>query len=43
MGQYYVASNVDRKEFIYLRSFGIGPKLTKTCYVGNSYVDALTH
>lgn len=43
MGQYYVASNVDRKEFICPRSFGSGSKLTETCYVGNGYVDALTH
>lgn len=41
MGQYYMAFDFDRMEFISPSDFGCTFKLMDTCYVGNHFVDAL--
>lgn len=43
MGQYYMAIDLDRKEYLDPAGFGYGRKLTETCIVGNAYVAALSH
>ena len=43
MGQYYTFVNMDKKERLYSHSFGAGLKLTESCYVGNSYMEAIAH
>ena len=43
MGQYFVPVNLDKKEYLNAHLFDCGLKLTETCYVGNSYIDALTY
>ena len=43
MGQYYTFVNMDKKEKLYSHSFGSGLKLMESCYVGNDYMEAISH
>lgn len=43
MGQYYTFVNMDKKERLYSHSFGSGLKLMESCYVGNEYMEAISH
>lgn len=43
MGQYFRIANLDKRETLDPFKFGSGLKLTESCYVGNHYVDAITH
>lgn len=43
MGQYFRIANLDKGETLDPFKFGSALKLTESCYVGNDYVDAITH
>lgn len=43
MGQYYTFVNMDKKERLYSHSFDSGLKLMESCYVGNDYMEAISH
>ena len=43
MGQYYTFVNMDKAERLYSHAFGAGLKLTEGCYVGSSYMEAISH
>lgn len=43
MGQYYTFVNMDKKERLYSHSFESGLKLMESCYVGNDYMEAISH
>ena len=43
MGQYYVAVNLDKEEYLSPSDYHNGAKLTEHCYIGNEFANAVVN